>query len=374
MEENLHNNNGEGQNSTTIKQKIYNLIIVDESGSMSLLRNATMSGVNETLNTIKNAQAQFGDKQEHFVTLVTFDSRGPKEDSVRVLIDAQPIGEVAEFDQYMPHGCTPLYDAMGMSIGQLRRRIEGDDTATGVVTVLTDGLENASQEWNSRMVKELIEDLKEKGWTFSYLGSNHDVKSVADLLSIDFCTEFQHDSKSTQHSWDSENRSKMHFFRSMNALSYMNMSVSERRTNMRQMSRESYNGNITPQKITSLQENEVFVFGSNPMGQHDGGAAKYALEHFGAIYGQGEGMQGQSYAIPTTGGRELMAEAFRRFLDYAETHPEKKFLVTTIGCGSAGYSPSEIVQILEEGLNRAIRLENVYLPQEFIQQMGIRKL
>ena len=125
------------------KAHIYNLIIVDESGSMSQLREATMSGVNETISSIRSAQEEFGDTQEHFLTLVTFDSGGNRPD-VRTLIDCQPIGEVKDFNDYMPSGCTPLYDAMGQSLSTLHARIKADDDASAVGTVLTDGLENSS--------------------------------------------------------------------------------------------------------------------------------------------------------------------------------------------------------------------------------------
>ncbi len=108
-------NTEERKNSTGNKAHIYNLIIVDESGSMSHLREATLSGINETINTIRSAQEEFAETQEHRLTLVTFDS-GANRPDVRTMIDNQPIAEVREFSDYMPHGWTPLYDAMGQSL------------------------------------------------------------------------------------------------------------------------------------------------------------------------------------------------------------------------------------------------------------------
>ena len=141
------------------KAKIYNLIIVDESGSMSHLREATLSGINATISTIRSAQEEFVTTQEHTLTLVTFDS-GSNRPDVRTMIDNQPITELKDFKDYMPNGCTPLYDAMGQSLTHLYNLIKDDKDATGVVTILTDGLENASKEWNAARLRCLIEKLK----------------------------------------------------------------------------------------------------------------------------------------------------------------------------------------------------------------------
>ena len=118
---------------------------------------------------------------------------------------------------------------------------------------------------------------------------------------------------------------------------------------------------IIPSEIYSLAQNEVFVFGSNALGMHHGGAARVAYNEFGAEWGNGEGLQGQSYAIPTMEGEHSTMLAVNRFTDYAKEHPELKFLVTPIGCGIAGYSPEEIAPMFKE----AAALENVYLPISF---------
>ena len=94
---------------------------------------------------------------------------------------------------------------------------------------------------------------------------------------------------------------------------------------------------ISPDLITQLKEGEVFVFGSNAQGLHFGGAARVAVNRFGALMGQGEGLQGQSYAIPTMEGPESMKQAVERFCAFAQEHPELTFLVTAIGCGIAGF-------------------------------------
>lgn len=111
--------------------------------------------------------------------------------------------------------------------------------------------------------------------------------------------------------------------------------------------------------IEELDEGEIFVFGSNGMGAHMGGAAATAVAKFGAIYGQAEGLQGQSYAINTMDGFEVMAEQVARFIEFAGEHPELTFYVTEIGCGIAGYSPEEVAPLFRDVP------ENVVLPEAF---------
>ena len=118
----------------------------------------------------------------------------------------------------------------------------------------------------------------------------------------------------------------------------------------------------TPERISKLNPNEIFVFGSNLAGMHGGGAAWIAYERFGAIMGQGVGLQGQSYAIPTMqGGVETIKPYVDEFIDFAKQHPEYKFLVTKIGCGIAGFCEEEIAPLFYH----AIDCKNIVLPKEF---------
>lgn len=118
----------------------------------------------------------------------------------------------------------------------------------------------------------------------------------------------------------------------------------------------------TPERIEALQANEIFVFGSTLKGVHKGGAAKVAVEKFGAIMGQGKGLQGKSYAIPTMQNDVRRIEPFvQQFIEYAKANPNLIFYVTKIGCGRAGYKETDIAPLFVD----AYLLENVVLPKEF---------
>ena len=124
-----------------------------------------------------------------------------------------------------------------------------------------------------------------------------------------------------------------------------------------------YHRECTSERISQLAPNEVLVFGSNLAGMHGGGAARVARERFGAVMGQGVGLQGQSYAIPTMqGGVETIQPYVDEFIDFAKAHPELKFLVTPIGCGIAGFTVEEIAPLFAA----AIDVENIILPRPFV--------
>lgn len=119
---------------------------------------------------------------------------------------------------------------------------------------------------------------------------------------------------------------------------------------------------IASNKISELKDNEIFVFGSNIQGSHGGGAAAIAEKMFGAIPGQGVGLQGQSYAIPTMhGGVEEIKPYVDEFIEFAKNNPKLTFLVTRIGCGIAGFTEAEMAPLFE----KAVSFENVYLPDTF---------
>lgn len=119
---------------------------------------------------------------------------------------------------------------------------------------------------------------------------------------------------------------------------------------------------FTPERITKLKPNEIFVFGSNLEGRHAGGAARIAYNEFGAIWGNGDGIQGQSYAIPTMqGGISTIEPYVEKFIQYAKEHPELTFLVTRIGCGIAGFTDAEIAPLF----SNAPLYNNIVLPESF---------
>ena len=119
---------------------------------------------------------------------------------------------------------------------------------------------------------------------------------------------------------------------------------------------------ITSNRIIELKPGEIFVFGSNLAGEHGGGAALLAWRKWGAIWGQGAGLQGQTYGIPTMhGGPDTIKPYVDEFISFAKEHPEMTFLVTEIGCGIAGFKPSEIAPLFRN----ATDVPNIYLPQRF---------
>lgn len=122
----------------------------------------------------------------------------------------------------------------------------------------------------------------------------------------------------------------------------------------------------TPENITSLKPGEIFVFGSNLSGSHGGGAALAAYRKFGAVWGHGVGLQGQSYGIPTMhGGVAEIKPYVDEFIAFAEAHPELKFYVTRIGCGIAGFKVRQIAPLFRDALGLGI--SNIVLPRDFVE-------
>ena len=165
----------------TKKTQVYNLIILDKSGSMESIRKAAIDGYNETLGTIKSAQLKHLDTQEHFISLAAFCGCG-----VDMIYDCTPIKDAEKLtkEKYDPCCGTPLYDAIGYCIKNLAKKTDKIEDAAVLVTIITDGEENASREWNGPAIKKLIDERKEEGWMFSYIGADHDVESVAASISI----------------------------------------------------------------------------------------------------------------------------------------------------------------------------------------------
>ena len=167
-----------------MKAKIFNLIIIDESGSMQSIKQEAINSVNETIQTIRAAEKKHTD-QEHYVSLVSFN------DDVKIINNCVAVADVVELTNatYQPDCCTALYDAMGISINAMRKHTSADDKV--LVTVVTDGYENASREWDGKAIKALVEQMRSQGWVFAYIGANHDVESVAASISITNSISFE---------------------------------------------------------------------------------------------------------------------------------------------------------------------------------------
>ena len=166
---------------------IYNVIILDESGSMTAIYDQALSGINEVLSGIRKNQEEFAD-QQHYVSIVTFEGNGIA--GIKTRRDRVAVGKVGDFTRkdYRPGGCTPLYDAMGKTLNELEGAIQEGDRV--MATIITDGYENASEEYSGKTVKALVARLREKGWTFAYIGANQDAVEVARDLNIDNALDF----------------------------------------------------------------------------------------------------------------------------------------------------------------------------------------
>lgn len=184
-------------------KRVFNLLVVDESGSMSIIRRQALVGINETLATIQKMQKAHADLEQR-VTLITFDSTHTNVfyDNVRAS-NANPL----KAKDYNPCGATPLYDAIGMGIAKINALTTEDDSV--LVTIITDGEENCSEEYSLKMIKNLIEKLKKQNWTFTFIGTNDlDVENIALDMGIDNHLQFSEDEAGTKKMFARENRAR----------------------------------------------------------------------------------------------------------------------------------------------------------------------
>lgn len=172
-----------------MKHLVHNLIILDESGSMESIKKPTIQSFNEIIQTAKAMEAQFPE-QEHRVSFITFNGAGRK-----VHLWSQPVAEATLIDEnkYQPDASTPLYDAMGFAVSKLHTELSDVKEYNVLVTIFTDGEENASVEWKRTDIKKLVEKLQQKGWTFTYIGTDHDVQTAATHISITNTISFSKD-------------------------------------------------------------------------------------------------------------------------------------------------------------------------------------
>ena len=187
-------------------KRVFNMIIVDESGSMCVIERQALAGINETIETVKKMQQLHPDMEQR-ISLLTFDSghKTFKYDNVK----ADNVNTLSARD-YNPRGGTPLYDAIGISIAKLNAQTSEKDNV--LVTIITDGEENCSEEYNLHMVKTLISKMKKQGWTFTLIGTdNLDVEGMAGSMNIDNHLAFTQDEEGTRMMFARENRARMRF-------------------------------------------------------------------------------------------------------------------------------------------------------------------
>lgn len=219
------------------KTQVYNLIILDKSGSMESIRKAAIDGYNETLGSIKAAQLKHIDTQEHYISLVAFCGCG-----VDMIYDCSPIKDAEQLtkEKYIPCCMTPLYDAIGKSIQTLVKKTADIEDAAVLVTIITDGMENASQEWTGKAIKSLIDERKEEGWMFSYIGADHDVESVAASISITNSVVWTKTEAGTEAVINNENLARERFYDKMASCESLCASVNEIKQMRKQFSEEYY--------------------------------------------------------------------------------------------------------------------------------------
>lgn len=188
--------------NTSTKTQVYNLVILDKSGSMESIRTEAINGYNETLGSIKATQLKFMDTQEHFVSLAAFCDCG-----IDMIYDMTPIKDADKLtkEKYDPCCCTPLFDAIGKTVKTLKKKIADVEDAAVLVTIITDGYENSSKEWDGKAVSKLIEECKEEGWMFSFIGAGEDVVKVATTISITNIMVWENTSEGTKKMFDDEN-------------------------------------------------------------------------------------------------------------------------------------------------------------------------
>ena len=194
------------ETATTQKKRVFNLVIVDESGSMSIIQREALAGMNETITTCQTMQKQHPDIEQR-LTLITFDSQHFKVHYDNVCADnAKPLSSAS----YCPRAATPLYDAIGQGIAKLNAQTTADDNV--LVTIITDGEENCSKEYNLTMVKNLIEKLEKQGWTFTLIGTdNLDVEGMAGSMAIDNHLAFTEDGESTRQMFLRDRKSRARY-------------------------------------------------------------------------------------------------------------------------------------------------------------------
>lgn len=173
---------------------VFNLIILDESGSMESIKQPTINGFNEIIQSIRH-DATTTPEIAQWINFYSFNGSGIKE--ILPLGRAEELALLTE-ESYQPDNLTPLYDAIGYGCNKLRFALEKEKNYSVLVTILTDGHENASREYTHESIANLISILKPQGWVFTYIGANHDVEKVAVSINISNFMRFDADNAGTE--------------------------------------------------------------------------------------------------------------------------------------------------------------------------------
>lgn len=176
--------------------KVFNLIILDESGSMSCVTKQTIDGCNETINVIKAVQRKHADTQNNVVSIFAFQDGGAPSRYIVKNVPAEACQHITASD-YEPWGATPLYDAVGATLTELKHQADKEKDCTGSITIITDGEENASTHFSLADIVKLIEYFKELGWNINLIGANIDVLKAAKSLNIDNHLQFDQTAQGT---------------------------------------------------------------------------------------------------------------------------------------------------------------------------------
>jgi Mg-chelatase subunit ChlD len=191
------------------KHQVHNLIILDESGSMAGIKHTIMQGFNEIVQTVQGVAKEYPE-QEHFISLISFNGLGNK-----ILHFIDPVTKLEEInaERYNPNASTPLFDAIGFGVGKLRQALTGVPEHNVLVTILTDGEENASKEYSGAAIRKLIEELQQQRWTFTYIGTDHDVQKVATSISITNTIQFSKNQADMQRMFEREKLGRLNYSR-----------------------------------------------------------------------------------------------------------------------------------------------------------------
>ena len=204
-------------------KRIINLMILDASGSMESIYNQALSGVNETIQTIQMGQKEHPELQQ-CLTLASFNSG---KDYLKIKYSDVPIDEVREItkEDYVACGCTALYDAMGEMISELKRKMTPEDRV--LVTVITDGYENASIHWSGPQIRSLVEELRHEGWTFTYIGANQDVEAVAGSMGIRNSMAFEETEEGAKEMFEIDRISRSKLYKKLQLKGFANSLVED---------------------------------------------------------------------------------------------------------------------------------------------------